>query len=239
MTPVNVMTPVNALRAIEVDNTPSPLETARTSRGLSREEAAVVTALSADEIAWIEDGRLYRFRSAHAAVAAVATYSAALGVDHREALELAGRPVPPRKPDATRSRVVVGVAIAVLLLALAAAFVVGPRLTGGGGSGNQASSATLPPTWRVKVDVLNGAGDRNETQQVADRVGSLAYDLRHVGRVRGSFNYQETAVYYPPGAEALASKLAKDLCVGIKPLPGGDDKRRLVVIVGPPTVSDC
>jgi hypothetical protein len=231
------MTPVNAVRAVEVDNTPSPLETARTSRGLSRDEAAVVTALSSDEIAWIEDGRLYRFRSAHAAVAAVATYSTALGVDHREALELAGRPVPPRKPDATRSRVLVGVAIVVLMFALAAAFVIGPRLAGG--SGGQASSAALPPTWRVKVDVLNGAGDRNETQQVADRVVALAYDVRHVGRVRGNFNYQETAVYYPPGADALASRLAQDLCVGIKPLPGGSDKRRLVVIVGPPTVTNC
>jgi hypothetical protein len=230
------MMPVNALREIEVENGPSPLETARTGRGLSREEAAVVTALSADEIAWIEEGRLYRFRSAHAAVAAIATYAAALELEHRETLELAGRPVPPRTPDATLPRVLVAGAALLVLLALVGAFIFGSRL--GGGDSNSAG-AKLPPTWRVQVDVLNGSGDRNYTQEVADRIGALAYQLRHVGRVRGSFNYQETAVYYPPEAEALADRLAKALCVGTKPLPGGKDRRRLVVIVGPPSVGGC
>src|SRR5919197_3254097 len=105
-----MMLPMNALNAVEVDAGPSPLETARTARGLTRDEAAVVTALSADEIAWVEEGRLYRFRSAHAAVAAVATYAAALGLEHREALELAGRPVPPRTHDSRRLRLVVAAA---------------------------------------------------------------------------------------------------------------------------------
>src|SRR5919202_1671795 len=149
---------MNALNAVEVDAGPSPLEAARTSRGLTREEAAVVTALSADEIAWVEDGRLYRFRSAHAAVAAVATYAAAVAL--------------------------------VVLVAFVAAVVAIPRV--GGGSSGQAS-ANLPPRWRVHVDVLNGSGDRNYTQKVADLVGARAYQLDHIGRVRGPFNYTETA----------------------------------------------
>lgn len=230
------MMPVNALRAVEVENGPSPLETARTGRGLSREQAAVVTALSADEIAWIEEGRLYRFRSAHAAVAAVATYAAALDLEHREALELAGRPVPPRIPDATLPRVLVALAAVLVLLALVGAFIFAPRL---GGGESPSADSKLPPTWRVQVDVLNGSGDRNYTQKVADQVGALAYDLRHIGRVRGSFTYQETAVYYPPGAEALAQRLATSLCVEKKPLPGGKNRHRLLVIVGPPSVGGC
>jgi hypothetical protein len=227
---------MNALNAVEADAGPSPLETARTSRGLTREEAAVVTALSADEIAWVEEGRLYRFRSAHAAVAAVATYAAALGLEHREALELAGRPVPPRTPDPRRLPVLVAAGALLVVVAFVAALVAIPRL---GGSDSGRATANLPPPWRVHVDVLNGSGDRNYTQRVADRVNQLAYQLDHVARVRGAFNYTETAVYYPPGAAALADRLSKDLCVGTKPLPGGKERNRLVVIVGPPAVSGC
>jgi hypothetical protein len=47
-------------------------------------------------------------------------------------------------------------------------------------------------------------------------------------------------VYYPPRAEELAARLRDDLCLeSMKPLPGGNDRRRLVVIVGPPAVRDC
>jgi hypothetical protein len=228
---------MNALNAVEADAGPSPLETARTSRGLTREEAAVVAALSADEIAWVEEGRLYRFRSAHAAVAAVATYAAALRLEHREALELAGRPVPPPAAGSRRSRVLVAAGALVVVVAFVAALVVIPRL---GGSDAGRASANLPPRWRVHVDVLNGSGDRNYTQKIADRVGAKAYQLDHIGRVKGPFNYQETAVYYPPQAEALANRLRDDLCLeSMKPLPGGNQRNRLVVIVGPPAVSGC
>jgi hypothetical protein len=233
-----MMVPMNALNAVEVDAGPSPLEAARTARGLTRDEAAVVTALSADEIAWVEEGRLYRFRSAHAAVAAVATYAAALELEHREALELAGRPAPPRSADSRRARILVGAGALAVLVAFVAAVVAIPRVGGSGGS--EQASANLPPRWRVHVDVLNGSGDRNYTQKVADLVGARAYQLDHIGRVRGPFNYTETAVYYPPRAEALAKRLRDDLCVGgLKPLPGGNDRHRLVVIVGPPAVRDC
>jgi hypothetical protein len=44
--------------------------------------------------------------------------------------------------------------------------------------------------------------------------------------------YVETSVYYPPGGEAIARRLAGELGVGVTALPGGDDPNRLVVIVG-------
>jgi hypothetical protein len=39
-------------------------------------------------------------------------------------------------------------------------------------------------------------------------------------------------VYYPPGAEDIAKRLAAELDVEIAALPGGDNPRRLVIIVG-------
>jgi hypothetical protein len=45
-------------------------------------------------------------------------------------------------------------------------------------------------------------------------------------------DYRTTRVYYPPGAEALARRLAQELGVRTAALPGGEDPLRLVVIVG-------
>jgi hypothetical protein len=231
---------VNAIRALEHDAGPSPLEAARTKRGLTREEAAARSALGVDEITWLEEGRLYRFRSTHQAVAAAATYAAALGIDHHEALELAGRPVPPLARDTRRYRIMVGGGIAALVLLLAAAIGIGSKVTGGiGNSGGGGAIANLPPTESIKVNVYNGAGDRNYTGSVADRVTALGYSLRGVRRVPGQFSYRETSVCYPPGAEAIAARLAKSLCVDTKPLPAGKDKHRLVVIAGPASVGGC
>ncbi|MFN2471199.1 MAG: LytR C-terminal domain-containing protein [Gaiellaceae bacterium] len=229
---------MHALRILDVTADDSPLEAARSKRTLSREEAAQRAALSPDEVAWLEEGRLYRFATPQRAVGAIVAYAAGLGVEHREALELAGRPVPPLPPDTMRARLFAGAAVLTVIALLAATFAL-VRL--GGSDGDSRASATLPPTWRVEVDVLNGSGDRNYTQKVADRIGGLAYNLGHV-RKAGRFDYPETAVYYPPGAQALAKRLAAKLCVPTKPLPGGKRKNRLVVIVGPPTVdaaADC
>src|SRR4051794_9818617 len=228
---------VNAIHALDHDSGPSPLEVARTRRGMTREEAAALTALSVDEITWLEEGRLYRFRSSHGAVAAATTYTAALDIDHREALELAGRPVPPRGGESRRPRLLVLGGVALVLLLVVAALGALSWLTGttGGGSG---SAAKLPPTWQVTVDVLTGSGDLFYTRKVADEINGLAY---HLGPVRkaDNFDYRATAVYCPPQAEELAKRLADSLCVGTKPLPGGTDRRRLVVIVGPASVSNC
>ena len=55
-----------------------------------------------------------------------------------------------------------------------------------------------------------------------------------IGEVRNADrrNYAETRVYYPPGAEAIAQRLAAELGVETTALPGGDDPSRLVVIAG-------
>jgi hypothetical protein len=45
-------------------------------------------------------------------------------------------------------------------------------------------------------------------------------------------DYRQTRVYYPPGAEDIARRLAAELGIGMTALPGGDNPRRLVVIIG-------
>jgi hypothetical protein len=91
---------------------------------------------------------------------------------------------------------------------------------------------TLPPPWKVSVDVLNGGGDISYTRRVAIRVGSFGYRIEHVTRANG-FGYRQTAVYFEPGGAALARRLAGQIGVGMHPLPGGSNPRRLVLIVGP------
>jgi LytR cell envelope-related transcriptional attenuator len=93
-------------------------------------------------------------------------------------------------------------------------------------------AAALPRPWKVRVDVLNGAGDINWTRQVASRIGALGYRLGRVARAN-RFDYRSTAVYYEPGGQALAVRLARTLGTVTSPLPGGSNPRRLVVIVGP------
>jgi hypothetical protein len=227
---------VNAIHALDHDSGPSPLEVARARKGMTREEAAALTALSVDEIAWLEEGRLYRFRSAHGAVAAATIYASALGVEHREALELAGRPLPPRRRDSRRPRLLVLGGVALVLLLVIASLGALSWLTGATGGGSS-SASKLPPTWRVHVSVLNGSGDLYATRKVADKIGALAYQLGPI-RPAQNFDFKETAVYYEPQAAAVAKRLADSLCVGTKPLPSPKGNR-VVVIVGPATLADC
>ena len=95
-----------------------------------------------------------------------------------------------------------------------------------------AAGAPLPPPWRVDVDVLNGSGDINFTRTVASRIGAIGYRIHHVGRAN-RFDYVRTAVYYEPGGQQLAVRLARQIGVVTMPLPGGRNPHRLVVIVGP------
>ena len=73
-----------------------PLAAARLRRQLTVERAAKLAKLTADEVSWLEEGRLYRFESSEAAVTALLLYSTALGISRREARQLAGLPVLPR-----------------------------------------------------------------------------------------------------------------------------------------------
>ena len=158
-------------------------------------------------------------------------YAAALEIDLAEARDLAGLPPPePRPRDGHLRRLAVFAALVAAVAALAVALL----LTGGPGPtrASPRPSAALPPPWKVRVDVLNGAGDINWTRQVASRIGALGYRLGRVARAN-RFDYPRTAVYYEPGGQALAIRLARLLGTVTVPLPGGANPRRLVVIVGP------
>jgi hypothetical protein len=212
----------------------SPLAHARLHRQLTIDEAARRADVSPEEIQWLEEGRLYRFPTPDRAVMVALLYASALEVDHREALELAGLPAPPLPPSKWKRLAAAGVFFAVVL---AAALAVVLARSGGGDSGSAAAASgasSLPPPWAVKVEVLNGSGDIVFTRSVASRIQAMSYRVSHVGKA-SSFNYLQTQVYYPPGGEALCTQLAKQLDVSVQPLPGGDDPRRCVVIVGPET----
>src|SRR2546430_11377551 len=209
----------------------SALAALRLQRKLTVDEAAKRAALWPDEVEWLEEGRLYRFPSSNAAVLALLRYATSLGIDHREARRLSGLPVepPPRRPI---GRWVAGggalVLLGVLATALVLAFGRGSNPTFGGHA-----AATLPPPWKFTVDVLNGDGDINYTRQLADRVGSFGYRLGHVTKAN-RFGYKQTVVYFQPGGQAAAQRLASQpWCGVVSPLPGGTNARRVVVIAGP------
>jgi hypothetical protein len=81
------------------------------------------------------------------------------------------------------------------------------------------------------VDVYNGTEVGNAAAGYANQIAGLAY---HIGNVKDAKkqNYDKTLVYYPPGAEDIAKRLADELGVGTAALPAGDNPLRLVVIVG-------
>lgn len=208
---------------------PSPLARARLQRQLTPEEAARRAGLTHDEVEWLEEGRLYRFRSSERATVALLLYTTSLGIDRREARRLAGLPVTPATSN-QRGRLAVAAGVAATALAITLAVVVPPRL--GNDSAPGTAAAGLPPPWRISVDVLNGSGDITYTRRVADRIGSFAYQIKRVSRA-GRFDYPETSVYFPPGGEKIGQRLAEQLGVTARPLPAGKNPRRLVVIVGP------
>jgi hypothetical protein len=117
-------------------------------------------------------------------------------------------------------------------LAVAGVFTLPDLLPSGNGS-DAAATRNLPAPWKISVVVLNGGGDINYTRRVADRIGSMAYQIKRVARA-SRFDYPETAVYFPPGGEAIGQRLANQLGVPARPLPAGKNPRRLVVIAGPP-----
>ena len=211
----------------------SPLARARIHRQLTVDEAARRADLSADEVQWLEEGRLYRFPTPDRALLATVLYATALGIEHREALELAGLPTPPLPFAANPWRRLGALgAIALAVLAGVLAVVLAESAPQQRASAAATAASALPAPWAIKVVVLNGSGDIVYTRAVASSVQALSYRVTHVGRA-SSFNYPQTQVYYPPGAEAIGTRLAKQLGVPVQPLPGGLDPRRLVLIVGP------
>lgn len=208
----------------------SALARARLHRQLTVEETAKRAGISVEEVRWLEEGRVYRFARPDDALAATLLYASALGIDNREARELAGMPVPAlpveRNPQA-RLLVITGV---ILALAVFATLLLAPR--SGAKHATAVNNAILPAPWRIPVTVLNGSGDINYTRRVASHVGAFGYSIQKVGRA-SSFAYPQTAVYFPPRCESVALRLAKQLGVETKPLPGGTGPCQLYVIVGP------
>src|SRR3954453_2163047 len=213
----------------------SPLARARVHRKLTVEEAAKRADLPEEQVQWLEEGRLYRFPTADHALLATLLYATALGIGHREAQELAGLPVEPlplKMNPLRRFGAMTAFAALILAAVLAVAFARSESSKPKPSAATPAAAPTLPPPWSIKVVVLNGSGDIVYTRSVASRVQALSYRVVHVGKAQ-SFTYPQTQVYFPPGGEAIAVRLAKQLDVPVQPLPGGDDPRRLVVIVGP------
>jgi len=209
----------------------SPLASARLQRKLTVEEAARRAGLTAEQIEWLEEGRVYRFPSADDALVAVVLYATALGIDQDEARGLARLPVLPRPQRYPRTRIVSAAAGVLLIVALAV------TLVGGFGSNAKKGTKTkaLPPPWKFRVDVLNGGGDIYYTRALASKIGALGYKIKRVAKAN-RFDYPSTAVYFEPGGDAYGNRLARQLGVQAKPLPGGSDPHRLVVIAGPPRI---
>ena len=213
----------------------SALAAARLRRSLTVEEAAKRAGLQPDQVEWLEEGRVYRFPSTDHAIEATLLLAAALEIGPREARELAGLPVPPRPLDVNPAARLVGVAALSAAVMAFLAFVIVPAFTDGKAAPVDpvvAQAATLPKPWKIQVDVLNGAGDINWTRQIGSRIQSLAYTVKKVGRA-DRFDYPQSAVYYSPGGRLVAIRLARQLGFVTRPLPGGSNPNRLVVIVGP------
>jgi hypothetical protein len=214
----------------------SPLVTARLRRRLSLEEAAALTSLDVDEIRSLEESRTYRFQTATDAIAATVVYASALGITEREARELAGLPVESvvERWSLRRWAIVLGfvaVVAAFLIFVLRPQFLPVEPPPAPTAPAAKPTAAPLPERWEIQVDVYNGSRRGNAASSLANEIAGLAY---RIGDVRNADRrtYAETSVYYPPGGEAIARRLAGELGASVTALPGGDDPNRLVVIVG-------
>lgn len=215
----------------------SPLVAARMRRRLTLEDAAALTSLEVDDIKSLEESRTYRFPSPADAIAATVVYASALGITEREARELAGLPVESvvERWSLRRWAIVLGFVFVVAAFLIAALrpqfFPAAPAVAPQAQVTKPAVAAPLPERWKIQVDVYNGTRRGNAASSLANEIAGLAYGIGDV-KDADRRNYAETSVYYPPGAEAVARRLADELGVGITALPGGEDPNRLVVIVG-------
>jgi transcriptional regulator with XRE-family HTH domain len=213
----------------------SPLAEARERRDLTVNQVAYRSGLTAEEIEWLEDGRLYRFPSQSAAALAAVLYATGLGIDRYEARRLAGLPVTGSVRVNARARLIVVSAVAALLSALAV-MVLTPNLRLTRTRTVEAiPNAGLVPPWKLHVTVENGNGDISWTRNVASRVGAMGYTISKVGRA-DRFDYPASTVYYGPGSQGVGKRLARQLAVEAQEAPGLGPKQ-LLVVVGPKTVA--
>ena len=121
---------IDAPAELELVTGRSALAAARLRRSLTVEEAAKRAGLPADQVTWLEEGRVYRFPSTDHAIEATLMLAAALEIGHREARELAGLPVPPRPLDVNPAARLVGVAALSAAVMAFLAFVIVPAFGG-------------------------------------------------------------------------------------------------------------
>src|SRR5881227_3379284 len=140
----------------------SPLARARVHRQLTLEETARRAGITPEEAQWLEEGRVYRFATSDDALLAALLYGTALGIDNREARELAGLPVPAAPVERNHLPRLLVLGVILVALVVVAGVVLIPH--GGGGGKKTANAVVLPPPWRVDVTVLNGSGDINYTR---------------------------------------------------------------------------
>lgn len=213
----------------------SPLGAARLRRRLTLEEAAARARLEIDQVKSLEENCMYRFGSNADALAAALVYATALRISEREARQIAGLPVASRLVETWSLRRTMAVAAFIAAAATLLWFGIRPEFAHESAatpaSLSSAPAAVLPEPWEIQVDVYNGTGAGNAAAGMANRIAGLAYGVGKVGDAQRS-DYKKTLVYYPPGGEEIGSRLAKELGVGTAALPGGDDPKRLVVIVG-------
>ena len=215
----------------------SPLVAARLRRRLTIEEAAARASLDVDAVKSLEESRTYVFPSTADAITAAVVYASSLGITEREARELAGLPVESvvERWSLHRWALVLGFTVALAALLI---FVLRPQFFPESPPAPPAPVAKtvtpvepLPEPWEIQVDVYNGTRTGNAASGMANELAGLAY---RIGEVKNADRrtYSQTRVYYPPGGEDIAERLADELGVGTTALPGGDDPLRLVVIVG-------
>jgi len=213
----------------------SPLGAARLRRQLTVEEAAARAGMDIDEVKSLEENRMYRFGSSANALAAALVYATALGISQREAREMAGLPVASGFLRTSRRRRAAALTVFAVTCLMLGWFVARPQLAPSGepppAAAPQAQATALPPHWEIQVDVYNGTGAGNAAASMANRVAGLAYQIGKVGNAKRD-DYRKTLVYYAPGGQAIAARLAHEVGIGTAALPGGDNPNRLVVIVG-------
>jgi hypothetical protein len=203
---------------------------------LTLEQAAARANMDVDAVKSLEDNCIYRFGSNADALAAALVYAASLGISEREARRLAGLPVPSRLDPWSPRRTLAALAFLLTSTALAW-FIAWPQFfpetpsAAAASAPSQPAAALLPARWQIQVDIFNGTTRGNAAAGLANQIAGLAYKMGTVDNAKQR-NYQRSLVYYPPGGEEIAKRLAAELGVGTRALPGGDNPLRLMVIVG-------
>lgn len=238
----------------DLPGTRSPLRQARLRATMTLEEAAAAAGIGADEALWLEESRLYRFASSDAAIAATVAYAGAVGALASSARQ--GQERARRLQRHGRRRLMAAGALVLLAAGIAAAVLAATRGVPGSAAGDAAGGPALQPAVAaaaggsapvpaaaagapareealagVVADVLDAAGRPQAAQALARRLRALGV---RVGRVAaaGRRDEPDTAVWFEPGGGAAGAELARRLGLPARALPGGDDPRRLVVIVG-------